>query len=70
VPATDSLQATLLQIHEDDKIFLEGKLIDVEATSTTKRWRNETSLTRTDSGSGACEILLVERLIWNDQEYR
>lgn len=69
VPATESLEAVLLKIREDDKILLEGKLVDIEATSITERWRNQTSLTRTDSGSGACEILLVERLLWNGQEY-
>lgn len=69
VPATESLETALLNIREDDKILLEGKLIDIEATSESKWWQNKTSLTRTDSGSGACEILLVERLIWNGQEY-
>jgi hypothetical protein len=69
VPATDSLETALLKIQEDDKIILEGKLIDVEAANTMSRWQNKTSLTRTDTGSGACEILLVERLIWNGQAY-
>jgi hypothetical protein len=69
VPATESLKPILLSIHEDDRIFLEGRLIDMEAISKTKIWLSETSLTRTDSGEGACEILLVERLIWNGQEY-
>ena len=69
IPASDSLETALLKIHEDDRIILEGKLVDIEATSETKRWLSATSLTRTDSGNGACEILLVERLIWNGQEY-
>lgn len=69
IPANDSLETALLKIREDDRIILEGKLVDVEAVNETKRWLNTTSLTRTDSGNGACEILLVERLIWNGQEY-
>ncbi len=69
VPATDSLSAALLKIDEDEKILLEGKLVDIRATGQTKRWLSKTSLSRSDSGDGACEILLVERLIWNGQEY-
>lgn len=69
VPATESLETILLKIRKNDKILMEGKLVDMEATSETKRWSSATSLTRTDSGNGACEILLVERLVWNGQEY-
>jgi len=69
VPATENLETILLKIRKDDRILLEGKLVDIEATNESKRWGNTTSLTRTDSGNGACEILLVERLIWNGQEY-
>ncbi|MBE2221095.1 MAG: hypothetical protein IAF02_06120 [Anaerolineae bacterium] len=70
IPATESLETALLKIDEDDTITLEGKLVDIEATSETRRWLSKTSLTRTDSGNGACEILLVERLIWNGQTYQ
>lgn len=69
VPATENLETILLKIRKDDKILIEGKLVDIEATSEDKRWWSKTSLTRTDSGNGACEILLVERLVWNGQEY-
>ena len=69
VPATDSLETILLKIRKDDRIMLEGQLVDVEATNAKKRWQNQTSLTRADSGNGACEIFLVERLVWNGQEY-
>lgn len=70
IPATEDLEEILLRIRKDDQITLEGKLVNVEATNESKRWQNQTSLTRNDSGNGACEILLVERLIWNGQEYR
>ena len=70
IPATESLEKVLLKLRKDDRIMLEGQLVDVEATNAEKHWQNQTSLTRTDSGNGACEILLVERLIWNGQEYK
>lgn len=69
IPATESLETILLKIRKDDRIVLEGQLVDVEAINKKKRWQNQTSLTRIDSGNGACEILLVDRLIWNGQEY-
>lgn len=69
IPATESLESVLLKIREDDRIILEGQLVDVAATGETESWKNQTSLTRTDSGNGACEILLVKQLIWNGQEY-
>lgn len=69
VPATESLESILLKIGEDEKILLAGQLIDIKATGQTKQWLSKTSLSRNDSGNGACEILLVDRLIWNGQEY-
>ncbi len=69
IPATESLETILLKLRKDDRIMLEGQLVDVEAANAKNKWQNQTSLTRADSGNGACEILLVERLIWNGQEY-
>jgi hypothetical protein len=69
IPATGALEKALLQIREDDKVLLEGRLVDVEATRITGTLASKTSLTRTDTGSGACEILYVERLVWNGQAY-
>jgi hypothetical protein len=39
-------------------IELDGRLVDVRASGG---WQMNTSLTRTDAGAGACEIVYVER---------
>lgn len=72
IPATSSLAEALLKIREDDQIFLEGLLVDIEATQSDdgRRWWNNSSLTRSDTGDGACEILYVKRLTWKGQTYQ
>ncbi len=51
-------------------IIMEGRLVDIEARNDhEKRWI-DTSLTRTDSGAGACEVLYVEKLILKGQTYQ
>ncbi len=70
IPATPNLAEALLKIKEDDQVFLEGLLVDIEATQGDRKWRNSTSLSRSDSGNGACEILYVKRLTWNGQTYQ
>lgn len=59
VPADAYVARELDRIREGDTVRLAGHLIDVDGDNG---WRWRTSLTRTDTGSGACELLLVERL--------
>lgn len=56
VPASPELHRRLLGLAEGDRVRLQGWLIDVERPDGA-RWT--TSLTRDDSGAGACEILYV-----------
>lgn len=70
IPATANLDKALREIQKNDHILLEGRLVDLQASSTDQVWQVNTSLDRQDSGSGACEILYVERLIWNGREYK
>ena len=51
-------------------VLLEGKLVDINANNGQGKWWNQTSLSRSDSGDGACEIMYVEKLILDGQEYR
>ncbi len=70
IPATEALLRTLQRVGKNDVIQLDGQLVDLAASSGAKRWVNATSLIRTDKGDGACEIMYVERLVWNGREYR
>lgn len=56
IPGTPEVAATLDRVRGDDWVRLYGYLVDVEHPSG---WVSRTSLVRTDTGSGACEILWV-----------
>jgi hypothetical protein len=57
VPANDSVWRQLRRIRVGDVVTLEGLLVDLDSAETGLR---STSLTRADSGAGACEIVWVE----------
>ncbi|MFP4462487.1 MAG: hypothetical protein ACLFO0_01395 [Guyparkeria sp.] len=59
VPANDWIAADIDRIAEGDTVRLAGHLIDVDGENG---WRWRTSLTRSDTGRGACEVLLVSRV--------
>jgi hypothetical protein len=57
IPATPAVASFCKSLRKGELVRLEGKL--VEATGPgMNAWRS--SLTRTDSGSGACELMFVE----------
>lgn len=70
IPATPNLNNALSQIQEGDIVLLEGLLVDVNSYLGDFQYWSTTSLTRTDSGAGGCEILYLQRLIVNALEYR
>jgi hypothetical protein len=60
IPASDEVKQTLLKARIGDVLSLEGELVDV--------WKNgklsmSTSLSREDTGGGACEIMYVRSAI-------
>ena len=59
VPANPTILARLKQVRRGDVVWLRGYLVDAEHESGF-RWT--TSLSREDSGQGACEIFYVEQL--------
>jgi hypothetical protein len=62
VPATDDVAKELSRIRVGDLVTLRGKLVDVEIRDRSGKvvHRSRTSLSREDTGSGACEQLWVE----------
>ncbi|MFZ6031576.1 MAG: hypothetical protein ACOYYS_28025 [Chloroflexota bacterium] len=70
IPASTNILSALDKVKNNDLIYLEGYLVNVSATIGDYTWRANTSLSRTDSGDGACEQLYVARMIWNGQAYR
>jgi hypothetical protein len=59
IPATASVERSLMKLRQGDIIELQGYLVDVDHDSG---WRWRTSMTRTDIGAGACEIVYVESI--------
>jgi hypothetical protein len=56
VPATPAIAARLAALHTGQRVRVSGWLVDI-VTPEGDRWR--TSLTRDDTGDGACEIVYV-----------
>ncbi|MEO8001494.1 MAG: hypothetical protein ABI644_06420 [Arenimonas sp.] len=56
VPANNSVAASLKDISANDVIELDGWLIRIEKNDG---WRWQSSLSRNDSGDGACEVVYV-----------
>ncbi len=69
VPATYNLGKALRTVGKDEMIYLERYLVDIEADGYGQKGFISTSLTREDSGKGACEILYVTRLVVGDELY-
>ena len=56
VPADASVASALDHIEVGDMVRIDGWLVQIESTDG---WRWRSSLTRTDSGAGACELVYV-----------
>jgi hypothetical protein len=67
IPATRNLARALAHLGGGDRVRLRGLLVDVEGPSGF-RW--QTSLSREDTGPGACELVWVEELQRGRRLYR
>jgi hypothetical protein len=59
IPATSTIEKTLKSIRAGQLVKLSGYLVEV---STADGWHWRSSLSRTDTGSGACELVYVKSL--------
>jgi len=59
IPAGKAIGRALKKLRVGDVVSLRGYLVDVEHASG---WSWHSSLSRTDSGAGACELVYVESL--------
>ena len=60
IPADAAVAHLLDQVRVGDLVRIEGKLVQVDGKDG---WRWRSSLTRQDSGGGACELIFVESVI-------
>lgn len=61
IPANSSLRKKIKNVRKGAIVKFKGYLVKVEAKDG---WRWNTSLRRTDSGQGACELVWVEEFDW------
>jgi hypothetical protein len=62
IPANGALARQLKSIRSGNMVHLKGWLVEV---TTKEGFRWTSSLTREDTGGGACELILVESLdVW------
>lgn len=60
IPANPEIEHGLRAVNEGDIIELRGSLVEVRAADG---WHWRSSLTRTDTGPGACELMWVTELV-------
>lgn len=59
IPANESVAADLKRIEQDDVVRLHGSLVEAVAKDG---WRWRSSLSRTDTGDGSCELMWLEHI--------
>ncbi len=61
IPANKEVRKKLLQVKKWDIVYIEGKLVRVDA----KNWYWVSSLTRKDIGGGSCEVVWADKIVIN-----
>jgi hypothetical protein len=59
IPAAESIERELMRIRKGHVVRLGGYLVQANAQDG---WRWRSSLTRSDTGGGACEVIFVDRI--------
>lgn len=59
IPADDAVARDLGRVREGQVVSLRGRLVEARRADG---WRWKSSLTREDSGAGACELVLVDMI--------
>lgn len=59
IAADSSIERQLERVRKGQVVQLRGRLVEAEANDG---WKWKSSLTRDDTGAGACELLFVERV--------
>ena len=68
IPATNDIKKQVLKIRRGDRVRLEGYLVDVSGQNDKGAWIEwDSSVTREDTGDGACEVFYVTKVEIVDQ---
>jgi hypothetical protein len=69
IPATDNVMNGLYKLQVGQLVALDGYLVRVDAKYNGKSYWWQSSLTREDSGDGACEVMYVTQIAMNGAVY-
>ncbi len=69
IPSTENIKNVIGRLGINDDIVIEGYLVDLRWETGSGEYHWNTSLSREDSGAGACEIIYVKKLIFNGSLY-
>lgn len=70
IPATKNIRKAMRKAKKGDLILIEGHLVDVQASKKGRTYSSwNSSVSRDDTGNGACEIIYVVSLRINDMIY-
>ncbi|MEW5821457.1 MAG: hypothetical protein AB1782_14795 [Cyanobacteriota bacterium] len=70
IPANDNIKKALGKINTNQIAYFEGYLVKLDGTNNgTKVWWNS-SLKRTDTGDGSCELFYVNKIIYNGETFQ
>jgi len=69
IPANQNVRKGLDRIKKKDNVYLEGYLVYINGTLGKGRVWWKSSLTRNDTGDGACEVFYIKKIILNNEVY-
>jgi len=72
IPANQNIEEAVELIRKNDEIRLQGYLVNVHASfieDEERGFNTRTSLRRTDTGDGSCEVIYVTKLILDGKIY-
>ena len=70
IPATENLKVAVIRLHRGEEVLLEGLLVNIDGNRGNNNYWWHTSLSRRDSGDGSCELLYLQKLVFDGKEYR
>lgn len=63
IPANKAVEKSIRQLKKNQIVTLKGFLVRYHESKNKSWWEWKSSLTRADSGAGACEVFYVEHVI-------
>lgn len=69
IPESENIRRAIKTIKKKDRVILEGFLVNVKGTYKGQTIYWITSLSRTDTGNGSCEIIYLSKIRINENLY-